>query len=86
MGLIEMKAVVLLNSVDKVREFVKITQEVSYDVDLRSNRGTYLDGKSILGIMSCDIRKPLQVDIHAEIGECREYLDDIDRFIVQIAV
>ena len=25
MGLIEMKAVVLLNSVDKVREFVKIT-------------------------------------------------------------
>ena len=45
---------VLLNSVDKVKDFIDITRSVSYDIDLISGRDTYLDAKSLLGVLSCD--------------------------------
>ena len=34
---------VLLNSVDKVKDFIDITRSVSYDIDLISGWDTYLD-------------------------------------------
>ena len=81
-----MKRWILLDSVDKVREFASYTQKLSYDVDMESSRRQYLDAKSILGIMSCDIRKPVKIEIHADEEECQEYLDYIDKFVVTQAV
>lgn len=49
---------VLLDSVEKVRDFIDITRSAPYDIDLISGRNTYLDAKSLLGILSCDCRKP----------------------------
>ena len=57
---------VLLDSVDKVKDFVDITRSASYDIDLISGRNTYLDAKSLLGVLSCDCSKPLILDIHAD--------------------
>lgn len=73
---------VLLDSVDKVRDFVDITRGVSYDIDLISGRDTYLDAKSLLGILSCDCTKPLMLDIHAEIEERREFMEEIEKYVV----
>lgn len=73
---------VLLDSVDKVKEFVDITRSAPYDIDLISGRNTYLDAKSLLGVLSCDCRKPLILDIHAELEEREEFLSQIQKYVV----
>ena len=71
---------VLLNSVDKVKDFIDITRSVSYDIDLISGRDTYLDAKSLLGVLSCDCTKPLTLDIHAEMEERKELMERLEEY------
>ena len=73
---------VLLTSVDKVKDFIDITRSVSYDIDLISGRDTYLDAKSLLGVLSCDCTKPLTLDIHAEMEERRELMERLEEYVV----
>ncbi|MDE7201407.1 MAG: HPr family phosphocarrier protein [Lachnospiraceae bacterium] len=73
---------VLLDSVDKVRDFVNITRSAPYDIDLISNKNTYLDAKSLLGVLSCDCRKPLLLDIHAELEERAELMAKLEKYVV----
>lgn len=73
---------VLLDSVDKVKEFVDITRSAPYDIDLISGRNTYLDAKSLLGVLSCDCRKPLILDIHAGMDETEEFMSRIEKYVV----
>ena len=52
-----------LNSIDKVKSFVNaITQ---FEFDLISGRYV-IDAKSIMGIFSLDLSKPIDLAIHAE--------------------
>ena len=52
-----------LNSIDKVKSFVNdITK---FDYDLVSGRYV-IDAKSIMGIFSLDLSKPIDLNIHAE--------------------
>ena len=54
---------ILLNSIDKVKAFVNIINSYEGDFDFVSDR--YLvDAKSIMGIFSLDLSKPLRLDIH----------------------
>lgn len=73
---------VLLDSVEKVRDFVDITRGSSYDIDVISGKNTYLDAKSLLGVLSCDCRKPLRVDIHAGDEESQELIDKLEKYVV----
>ena len=73
---------VLLDSVDKVRDFIDITRSAPYDIDLIRGRHTYLDAKSLLGVLSCDCRKPLLLDIHAEMEERQELLSRLEKYVV----
>ena len=50
---------VLLDSIDKVKEFVQIAGNVECNFDLKSGRFV-IDGKSIMGIFSLDLSKPLE--------------------------
>lgn len=51
-----------LDSIDKVKEFVRIITAFDNDFDLRSGRYT-VDAKSILGIFSLDLSKPIELDV-----------------------
>ena len=51
---------VLLDSIDKVKEFVQIAGHVECNFDLKSGRFV-IDGKSIMGIFSLDLSKPLEL-------------------------
>ena len=54
-----------LNSIDKVKSFVKDITKFDVDFDLVS--GSYvIDEKYILGIFSLDLSKPIDLNIHAE--------------------
>ena len=50
-----------LNSIDKVKDITK------FDVDFDLVSGRYvIDAKSIMGIFSLDLSKPIDLNIHAE--------------------
>ena len=61
-----MKSVTInLNSIDKVKTFVNTITTYAGDFDLASDRYV-VDAKSIMGIFSLDLGKPLRLDIHDE--------------------
>ena len=66
-----------LQMASSVKEFVNIVQKYAYDIDLRSERYV-VDAKSILGIFSLDLSKPLTVEIHSD--NCNELLNELKNF------
>ena len=54
-----------LNSIDKVKSFVNDLTKFDVDFDLVSGRYV-IDAKSIMGIFSLDLSKPIDLNIHAE--------------------
>lgn len=56
---------VSLNTIDKVKAFVSTVTKFEGDFDLVSGRYV-IDAKSIMGIFSLDLSKPIQLNIHAE--------------------
>lgn len=77
-----MNVKVLLNTVEKVKGFVNITNEANFDIDLLSGKNTYLDAKSLFGILSCDFRKPLELSMMADEEEREEFMTKIAQYIV----
>ena len=56
-----------LNSIDKVKSFVNDLTKYDYDYDFDLVSGRYvIDAKSIMGIFSLDLSKPIDLNIHAE--------------------
>lgn len=60
-----------LNSIDNVKSFVNAITQFEFDFDLVSGRYV-IDAKSIMGIFSLDLSKPIELVIHAE-----DHLDEI---------
>ena len=54
-----------LNSIDKVKSFVNDISKFDSDFDLVSGRYV-IDAKSIMGIFSLDLSKPITLNVHAE--------------------
>ena len=54
-----------LNSIDKVKSFVNDITRFDSDFDLVSGRYV-IDAKSIMGIFSLDLSKPIELNIHAQ--------------------
>lgn len=53
-----------LNSIDKVKSFVNDLTKFDEDFDLVSGRYV-IDAKSIMGIFSLDLSRPINLNIHA---------------------
>ena len=68
-----------LNSIDKVKSFVNAITQFDYDFDLISGRYV-IDAKSIMGIFSLDLSKPIDLAIHAE-EELEAILEVINRYL-----
>jgi phosphotransferase system HPr-like phosphotransfer protein len=59
-----MKTVTInLSSIDKVKSFVNDIAKFDSDFDLVSGRYV-IDAKSIMGIFSLDLSKPIELNIH----------------------
>ena len=73
-----------LDSVEKVKEFVKnYKTKIPSDMDLIVGR-YIIDAKSIMGIFSIDLTRTLCLKIHSDnVDECEEIKDMIKRFIVE---
>lgn len=72
-----------LSSVNDVKEFVGAVSTCGCDVDIAADR-YIIDAKSIMGIFSLDLSKPLELRIISDNeNEVTDVLDKIDKFIVR---
>ncbi|MDE6961342.1 MAG: HPr family phosphocarrier protein [Lachnospiraceae bacterium] len=69
-----------LNSIDKVKAFVNEITKFDNDFDLVSGRYV-IDAKSIMGIFSLDLSKPIELNIHSE-NNAEEILAVLSPYIV----
>lgn len=70
---------IMLRSINDVKDFVNTVNKYDFDVDLTSGRYV-VDAKSIMGIFSLDLSKPIKVEIHVE--DCGAFCDEVKNFIV----
>ncbi len=70
---------ILLKSINDVKDFVNIVNNYDFDIDLSSGRYV-VDAKSIMGIFSLDLSKPIKVELHTE--DTKEIESELSRFFV----
>lgn len=70
-----------LNSIDKVKSFVNEITKYDNDFDLVSGRYV-IDAKSIMGIFSLDLSKPIDLNIHAD-SNLDAILAALDSYIIK---
>ena len=71
-----------LNSIDKDKAFVNDISKYEFDFDLVSGRYV-IDAKSIMGIFSLDLSKPIDLNIHAEGTNLDNVLEVLNPYIIQ---
>lgn len=71
-----------LNSIDKVKSFVNAITQFEFDFDLISGRYV-IDAKSIMGIFSLDLSKPIDLNIHADGAALDSVMEIIDKYTVE---
>jgi hypothetical protein len=69
-----------LNTIDKVKAFVNDLSKFDVDFDLVSGRYV-IDAKSIMGIFSLDLSKPIDLNIHAD-NEAEQIVEALKSYIV----
>ena len=72
---------ICLNSIEKVKSFVNDITKFDVDFDLVSGRYV-IDAKSIMGIFSLDLSKPIDLSIHAD-DELDSILNVMKPYIVE---
>ena len=70
----------LLGSINDVKDFVNTVSKYDFDVDLTSGRYV-VDAKSIMGIFSLDLSKPIKVEVHSD--DCDAFVAELDKFIIK---
>ena len=77
-----MKTVMIsLNSIDKVKSFVNDISKFNFDFDLVSGRYV-IDAKSIMGIFSLDLSKPIELNIHADGENLDAVMEKLTPYII----
>lgn len=76
-----MKTVTIsINSIEKVKSFVNDISKFDTEFDLISGRYV-IDAKSIMGIFSLDIAKPITLNIHMEQDD-KEIMDALAPYLI----
>jgi phosphotransferase system HPr-like phosphotransfer protein len=68
-----------LSSINDVKIFVNTVNKYNYDTDLTSGRYV-VDAKSIMGIFSLDLSKPIKMEIFSD--NCDDLLDELKQFMI----
>ena len=68
-----------LSTIEDIRKFVDIVTRQDYDIDLSSGRYV-VDAKSIMGIFSLDLSKPIELEAHTD--DAAAFFEKIKPYIV----
>jgi phosphotransferase system HPr-like phosphotransfer protein len=69
-----------LSLTENVKALVNIVSRYPFDIDLRAGRHV-VDAKSIMGIFSLDLSKPVTLEVYEE--DCGSLMDEIKPFIIE---
>ena len=69
-----------INTIEDVKNFVTTVTKCNYEVDIVSGRYA-IDAKSIMGIFSLDLSKPLELRVHSD--DCDGLMAELDKYIVK---
>ena len=72
----------MLNSINDVKHFVTSAAARPCDIDVVSGR-YIIDAKSIMGIFSIDLTKPVTVEVHGTDEDLAAFKADVQQFIVE---
>ena len=70
---------IFLGTIERVKDFVNEVSHLECDVDSVSGRYV-IDAKSIMGIFSTDLSKPVNVRIHAQGAEAEKALQVVQKY------
>ncbi len=74
-----MKSVTIrLSLVENVNKFANLVSRYPFEMDLRAGRHV-VDAKSILGIFSLDLSRPITLEIYSD--DCDDLLEEIKPFV-----
>ena len=68
-----------LSFAEEVTAFVNVVSRYPYEMDLRAGRHV-VDAKSILGIFSLDLSKPISLEVYAD--DCDDLISDLKAFAI----
>ncbi len=71
---------ILLSSINDVKDFVNVVSRYDFDVDLTSGRYV-VDAKSIMGIFSLDLSKPILVEVYSDSAEAEEFVALLEKYV-----
>ncbi len=71
-------ATIRLSLVENVNKFVNIVARYPFEMDLRAGRHV-VDAKSILGIFSLDLSKPITLEVYSD--DCQQLMEEIAPFM-----
>ena len=69
----------MINSINDVKDFVNIVSKYDFDIDLTSGR-YIVDAKSIMGIFSLDLSKPIKVEVFSD--DSAAFIEEMKAFII----
>ena len=72
---------IFLGTIERVKDFVNAVTRLDCDVDIVSGRYV-IDAKSIMGIFSLDLSKPIDLNIHAD-SNIDDILAALDAYIIK---
>ncbi len=71
---------ITLSMAESVKNFVNIVSKYPYEIDLKSGRFV-IDAKSLLGIFSLDLSKPIVLEIYSD--KCDDLVEELKPFIAK---
>ena len=71
---------VLIDTIEKVKEFVQIVSQYPCEMDLTTRRYT-IDAKSIMGIFSLELQSAINLEIHS--NSCDDLVEALAPFKVE---
>ena len=71
---------IFLGTIERVKDFVNAVTRLDCDMDIVSGRYV-IDAKSIMGIFSLDLSKPIDLNIHSE-DDVNAILDVLKPYLV----
>ena len=71
---------IFLKSIVDIKNFVNIVNTYDFDIDLESGRYT-IDAKSIMGIFSLDLSKPINMHVHSD--DSQKIESDLQNYITK---
>ncbi len=72
---------ILLPTISAVKEFVSETNKLECECDVRAGR-YIVDAKSLMGMFSMDLSKPLELSVSADDPYCAEFLNNVSKFLI----